>query len=238
VLIGPFGTINAAGSMLQGKHSGKMLMLAVGLDIDAYPWQADWYRGQVKAAKGADFADNFALLFTENSHHENPMTPLQRAHVVSYGGALQQALRDLAAWVEEGRRPLEVSYRIDDTQLVLPPTAEERGGIQPVVNLTANGGARAEVGVGEAVKFSAQITMPQAAGKVISAEWDFEGAGDFADRAEIAAPSETVSLTASHSYSAPGTWFAVLRVAGQREGRADTPYGRVQNIARVRVVVS
>ena len=237
VLIGPFGTINAAGSMLEGRHSGKMLMLAVGLDLDAYPWQADWYRGQVAVAKGEGYAENFALWFTENSHHENPMTPLQRAHVVSYGGALQQALRDLAAWVEEGRRPLEVNYRIEDTQLVLPATAAERGGIQPVIQLAANGGARAEVGVGELVEFSALIAMPQGAGKVVSAEWDFEGAGDFAGWAEIAVPSEEVSLTASHSYPAPGTWFAVLRASGQREGRADTPYGRVQNIARVRVVV-
>ena len=225
------------GSMLEGRHSGKMLMLAVGLDLDAYPWQADWYRGQVAAAKGASFADNFALWFTENSHHENPMTALQRAHVVSYGGALQQALRDLAAWVEEGKRPLEVNYRIDDTQLVLPATAAERGGIQPVIQLAANGGARAEVKVGEAVQFTATIAMPPGAGKVVSAEWDFAGTGLFPDSADIGAPSTSVSLTAEHSFSAPGTWFAGLRVAGQREGRADTPYGRVQNIARVRVVV-
>jgi len=237
VLIGPFGTINAAGSMLEGRHSGKMLMLAVGMDLDAYPWQADWYRGQVAAAKGAGFAEKFALLFTENSHHENPMTPLQRAHVVSYGGALQQALRDLAAWVEEGRRPLEASYRIVDTQLVLPATAAERGGIQPVIDLTANGAARAEASVGEAVQFTAVIEMPPGAGKVVAAEWDFEGAGDFADAATFP-PGERVTLTASHSYPVPGTWFAVLRVAGQREGRMDTPYGRVQNIARVRVVVT
>ena len=236
VLIGPFGTINAAGSMLEGRHSGKMLMLAVGLDLDAYAWQADWYRGQVSAAKGDAFAENFALYFTENSHHENPMTPLQRAHVVSYGGALQQALRDLAAWVEEGRRPFEPAYCIEDTQLVLPATAEERGGIQPVIQFAANGSARAEVKVGEVVRFSAQIAMPPGAGKVVAAEWDFEGAGDFADPAHFA-PGETVTLAAEHSYAAPGTWFAVLRVAGQREGDAETPYGRVQNIARVRVVV-
>ena len=236
VLIGPFGTINAAGSMLEGGHSGKMLMLAVGMDLDAYPWQADWYRGQVKAAKGDGFEENFALYFTENSHHENPMTAIQRAHVVSYGGALQQALRDLAAWVEEGRRPLEVCYRIEETQLVLPATAEERGGIQPVIQLAANGGARAEVAVGELVQFSAVIEMPPGAGEMVAAEWDFAGAGDFADQADFA-PGESVSLTSSHSYSAPGTWFAVLRVAGQREGRVNTPYGRVMNIARVRVVV-
>ena len=237
MLIGPFGTINAAGSMLEGRHSGKMLMLAVGMDIDAYPWQADWYRGQVEASKGAGYTENFALLFTENSHHENPMSPLQRAHVVSYGGALQQALRDLAAWVEEGRRPFEASYQIVDTQLVLPATAAERGGIQPVVELAANGAARAEVSVGDMVQFSALIEMPPGAGKVVAAEWDFEGAGDFGDAATFD-PGETVTLTASHSYPAPGTWFAVLRVAGQREGRADTPYGRVQNLARVRVVVT
>ena len=237
VLIGPYGTINAAGSMLEGRHSGKMLMLAVGLDLDAYPWQADWYRGQVAAAKGASFADNFALWFTENSHHENPMTPLQRAHVVSYGGALQQALRDLAAWVEEGKRPLEMAYRIVDTQLVLPGSAEERGGIQPVIALAANGGARAEVREGEVVEFTATIAMPPGAGKVVSAEWDFAGTGLFPDSADIGAPSTSVTLKAEHSYATPGTWFAGLRVAGQREGDAATPYGRVQNIARVRVVV-
>jgi hypothetical protein len=93
------------------------------------------------------------------------------------------------------------------------------------------------VKVGEAVAFNAQIAMPPGAGKVVSAEWDFEGAGQFADPAEIGAPAEAVSLTASHSFSGPGTWFAVLRVAGQREGSADTPYGRVMNLARVRVVV-
>ncbi len=238
VLVGPFGTINAAGSMMAGRHSGKMLMLAVGLDIDAYCWQADWYRSQVKAARGEACAENYALYFTENSHHENPMTEIQRTHAVSYGGALQQTLRDLAAWVEQGVRPLEVSYKIVDTQLVLPASAGERKGIQPVIALTANGGARAEVKAGEAVKLAASIEMPPGAGKVVSAEWDFEDRGDFPVPADVGAAAETVSLTASHSYAAPGTYFAVLRVAGQRQGNAETPYGRVQNIARVRVVVS
>ena len=237
VLVGPFGTVNAAGSMLEGRHSAKMLMLAVGLDIDAYPWQADWYRRQVEAAKGAGYAENFALYFTENSHHENPMTPLQRSHVVSYGGALQQALRDVAAWVERGERPREVIYSIADTQVVLPALAGERGGIQPVIALTANGGARAEVKAGEAVRLEAVIEMPPGAGKVVAAEWDFTGSGDFADPADIGHPAEKVTLSASHSYAAPGTHFAVLRVAGQREGDAATPYARVLNLARVRVVV-
>jgi len=238
VLIGPFGAVNASGAMATGKHDGKMIMLAVGLDIDAYCWQADWYKSLVQAANGDGFADDFALYFTENSHHENPMTPLQHTHVVSYGGALQQALRDVAAWVEEGSRPLEPAYRIVDTQLVLPEFASERKGIQPVVALMANGSARAEVKAGEAVHLSATIEMPPGAGKVVGAEWDFEGTGDFADKAETGTPAERVALTATHRYANPGTYFAVLKVAGQRQGDAATPYGRVLNLARARVVVS
>lgn len=237
MLIGPFGAVNASGAMATGKHDGKMIMLAVGLDIDAYCWQADWYKSLAQSANGDGFAENYALYFTENSHHENPMTALQRTHVVSYGGALQQALRDVAAWVEEGRRPLEPSYSMVDTQLVVPEYASERKGVQPVVSLMANGHARSEVNAGEPVHLSATIEMPPHAGKVVCAEWDFEGTGDFAGKADIGQPHERVALTATHSYAAPGTYFAVLKVAGQRQGDAATPYCRVLNLARVRVVV-
>ena len=233
VQIGPTGTANAAGAPINGKVHGKVLSLACLMDIDSFPWQADWYRSVVKEAMGAQFADNFALYFIDNAHHENPMTPLARTHVVSYGGALQQALRDLARWVEQGVRPSETAYRVADTQVLVPATAAKRKGIQPVIALSTNGGARA----GEDVRFEAVIEMPPGAGKVVSAEWDFAGTGDFPDTADVGTPSPRVTLSAAHTYPAPGTYFAVLRVAGQREGDAATPYGRVQNIARVRVVV-
>ena len=116
VLIGPAGTANAAGAPISGKVHGKVLSLACLLDIDSFAWQADWYRSAVQAAMGEDFDESFALYFVDNAHHENPMTPLARTHAVSYGGALQQALRDVAAWVEEGKRPLETVYKIADTQ--------------------------------------------------------------------------------------------------------------------------
>ena len=54
----------------------------------------------------------------------------------------------------------------------------------------------------------------------------------------ITAPQARQSLSASHVYVKPGTYFAVLRVTSQREADPSTPYGRVQNLARVRVVVS
>jgi hypothetical protein len=44
-------------------------------------------------------------------------------------------------------------------------------------------------------------------------------------------------MTASHAYTRPGVYFAAIRVASQREGDAETPYARAQNLGRVRVVV-
>jgi hypothetical protein len=238
VLVGPAGTANAAGSVIDGRVNGKVLALACLTDIDSYPWQADWYRSAVKAALGGDFEDNFALWFIDNAHHENPLTALQRAHVVSYGGALQQALRDLAAWVEKGVKPSETAYKIADTQVVVPKSAAERKGVQPVIDLKANGGARAEVAIGEPVSLTATIEVPPGAGKVVSAQWDFEGRGDFPDAAEIGEPRDRITLSASHSYARAGTYFAVLRAASQRQGDKTTPYGRVENLARVRIVVT
>jgi len=237
ILVGPAGTANAAGTVLDGNVHGKVLMLAALMDIDAYPWQADWYRTKVKAALGARFDENFALWFIDHAHHENPMTALGRANVVSYGGALQQALRDLARWVEKGVKPAETRYRVEDTQVVVPAGARERGGIQPVVTAQANGGARADVRAGEPVSFTATIEVPPGAGQVVKAEWDFEGAGDYPAVARIDTPQSLVRLEATYSYTKPGTYFPVLRATSQRDGNAATPYARIQNIARARVVV-
>ena len=47
----------------------------------------------------------------------------------------------------------------------------------------------------------------------------------------------SVSVKATHAYSQPGAYFPVLRVTSQREGDLKTPFARVQNLGRVRVVV-
>jgi hypothetical protein len=92
--------------------------------------------------------------------------------IVSYVGVLQQALRDLAAWVEKGMPPpASTSYKLVDGQIEVPGTAEDRKGIQPVVTVTANGAARAEVAVGKPVKFAAVIEVPPNTGEVVTAQW-------------------------------------------------------------------
>ncbi len=238
VQVGPTGTYNSSGSVLDGKVNGKVLLLAALMDIDSFPWQADWYRSEIRKRLGDAFDDTCAIWFIDNAHHENPLTALQRGHVVSFGGALQQGLRDLARWVEEGVKPSDTNYTVEGAQVLVSDSAAERGGIQPVASLQANGGETADIAVGDTVTFTATIEVPPGAGKVVSTEWDFEGAGDYPVKADFGAPAEEVTLTATQRYDKAGTRFPALRIVSQREGDPDTPYARVENIALVRVAVS
>ena len=71
----------------------------------------------------------------------------------------------------------------------------------------------------------------------MAVEWDLDGAGTFPVR-EPVEPAERVDVERRHSFAAPGTYFPTVRVAAQRDGDATTPYARIQNLARARVVVS
>jgi len=237
-LIGPIAARSTVGSDITGHITAKTLVLAGLMDIDSFAWQADWFRATVRQALGDGFADRFALWFIDRAMHDEPRTPAAHAHTVSYRGALQQGLRDLSRWAEQGVRPADTAYDIVDTQVVVPAGAAERGGIQPVVRLLANGAARAEVAAGEPVAFTAVAEAPPGAGPVVAAEWDFAGDGTRSAAAAIDAPRARVELRAEHAYPEPGTYFAVLRVTAQREGDPDTPYGRVRNLDRARVIVT
>ena len=236
LLVGPVAAATTVGSEMSGRITAKMLVLEVLMDIDALPWQADWYRSAVHRALGP--GAEFALWFIDHAQHDDPATVEAHAHAVSYGGALQQGLRDLSAWVEKGERPSGTAYHVVDTQVYVPAGAAERGGIQPVVDLTVKGSNRADVSVGEPVTFDAAIEVPPGAGEVVAAEWDFEGLGTFPHPARVDHPQQLVRLSETHAYGRPGTYFAVIRVTSQRHGDAGTPYCRVQNLGRVRVVVT
>jgi hypothetical protein len=163
-----------------------------------------------------------------------------RARIVTYTPVLQQALRDMAAWVEKGTPPPPTtSYKVVDSQIILPPTAAARHGIQPVVTLTANGGARADVKVGEPVTFAGVVEAPPNTGQVVRAEWDFEGRGDYPVKGQVVrtdASGARATVTTTRAFSKPGTYFPALRAASQRHPDG-TPYAQVENLARVRVVV-
>ena len=83
-----------------------MILLESMMDKDAFPWQADWYRSKVKAALGDHLDDNFRVWITERAIHGDVETQEDPTRTVSYVGVLQQALRDVSAWVEKVLRLL------------------------------------------------------------------------------------------------------------------------------------
>ncbi|HUC35493.1 MAG TPA: PKD domain-containing protein [Acidimicrobiales bacterium] len=238
--IGAAGTLGATGQIPTGRFNAKMIVVECLHDGDALPWQADWYRKKVEAVEGPHVDEKYRLWYVDNAHHTDPTTETQETHAVAYSGTVQYALRELSAWVEEGIAPPPTSeYSVQDGQVHVPATAAERKGIQPVVHLEVNGGERAEVAAGEAVTFTAQIAVPPAPGRVVSAKWDFGGVGTYPEAAELGDPtSETVQVTAAQTFSRPGTYFPALRVASQRERDPSTPFARSLNLSRVRVVVN
>lgn len=233
----------ATASIPKGKFNCKMIVVQNLVDWDAHPWYADFYRTQVRQQLGSRFADNYRLYYTDYATHGAMPDPTR---IISYNGALQQALRDVAAWAERGvAPPHETSYRIKGGQVVVPAVAVERKGIQAVVAVKANGGARADVKVGQPVTFTAVIETPPNAGAVVSAEWDFDattavvpGEANRFPIAERFTPAPRITLTRQYTYTKPGTYFPALRVHSQRQGNATTPYARVPNLGRVRVVVA
>jgi hypothetical protein len=55
---------------------------------------------------------------------------------------------------------------------------------------------------------------------------------------ETITPAKRITLTRTHTFDKPGTYFPALRIHSHRQGDASTPYAHVPNLGRVRVVVS
>jgi hypothetical protein len=236
---------NQAGNM-SGQFNAKMIVVINLMDEIALPWAGDWYRSRVKAAQGSKFDDVYRLWYTDYAMHTPPIVnpgdprPVLTTHILNYGPVLQQALRDLAAWVEQGvAPPVSSEYQVMDGQVQVPATANERKGVQPVVTATANGGARADVAVGEQVTFSVVADTPPGAGSIVGVEWDFEGGGDFPVVLKLKDTTSThVELQTAYAFSTPGTYFPAVRVSSHRAGNPNTAYARIANLGRVRVVVT
>jgi len=237
-ILGPLFAAAAAGTVQTGRFEGKMIVVESLLDREALPWQADWYRSRVQEHLGSASDDHFRLWFTDNALHGDDEVQESPAHTVSYVGVLHQALRDLSRWVEEGvAPPPSTSYEVVDGQVIVPGDAFERRGIQPVVSFTADGGERADITVGDEVTLCATAQVPDETGAIVSVEWDCDGVGLF-PIAELVEVADKVVVERRHSFPEPGTYFPVLRVAAHRDGDTESRYARVQNLARVRVVVS
>ena len=213
-------------SVPTGRFDGKLILLQHTHDRECWPECAIAYERSVRAALGAETEDRFRLWWIENASHLPPVTAAAKDRLINYGGTYARAVNDLVGWVEDGTAPPpSTTYTWGpDCLLSIPPTASERGGIQPVVTATVNGGARAEVQVGETVDLAGEVDIPPGGGEIVTARWQWPG-------------GKAEGLEAKASFDAPGTYFPVLHVATERTGDT-TAFAKVRNLARVRVVVT
>jgi PKD domain len=247
--IGPIMARQGSGVSQSGRFAGKMIVVQTLMDEAAYPWQALWYRKKVRAQLGDRLDDQYRLWYVEHAMHTGgaepvaglapDVVPARRTRMVSYLGVLQQALRDVAAWVELGIAPpasTECTYV--DGQVQVPGTAAARRGPQAVVRATANGAERTDVVAGEPVRFEALIEVPPGAGGIVDVRWDFEGTGAFPQVDDgLDAALARYSSVVTHTFTEPGTYFPAVRVTNQRSVDAGSPHCRILNLGRVRVVV-
>nr|WP_321355449.1 hypothetical protein [uncultured Draconibacterium sp.] len=243
MVLGPMFAMGASGVIPNGSIKGKVIALENLWDTEALPWQGDWYRQQVQKSLGEKTDDNFRLWYSDHANHADFPFPGDPKYIVSYLGVLQQALLDLSNWVEKGIEPAVTSnYKVVDGQVIVPETADERGGIQPVADVTINGSKRADISAGESVTLKAIVEIPKGQGNLVYAAWDFDGSGEYKDVVDledvkVSDDGSHVEFLQKQTFTKPGTHFPVLRVAAQRKGDAETPFARIYNLDRVRVVV-
>jgi len=234
----------SGGGSYTGKINSRMIVIANALDVDAYPWHADWYGRRLKAGEAGQYDAKVRIWSNDNADHldgsvvASGSVDNQFVRLIDYNGILEQAVRDVSAWVENDvAPPRSTQYALNNGQVSLPADASVRQGIQPVVKLTSRSGERIVAKVGQHITLVGDISVPPSAGKIVKTEWSQTGNDDFLDAPLPQQPSETLSVHKTFVYSKPGTYYPVLRVISQREGDGTMEFTRVGNLARVRVIV-
>jgi hypothetical protein len=229
-----------------GQFSGKLIWVHHTHDASLWPPQGVVYQQAVLASQGPKgAAERFRLRWAENAEHVPPFM-LSRGSgrapntwLIDYLPIVEQTLADLIAWVERGVDPVPTNFQYVDGKVILPADATQRSGIQQVVAVTANGAQRAEVRVGEPVTLKVRTTVPPGAGKIIDVQWDFDGSGQFPFRHDgIDGAASDLTLSTTHRYDKPGTYFATALVHSNREANVNAKSRRIPNLASARIVVS
>ncbi|SFR91472.1 hypothetical protein SAMN04487846_0549 [Microbacterium sp. cf046] len=229
----------AGNTAFDGSVNGKVIVVSNLYDVDALPVHTDWYRKRVEQSLGAAAADSYRVYFNDRADHQGADTVGDRAaSLVDYIGIVEQALRDMASWVEDGvPAPESTQYHVEDSQVVVTSEdADARGGLQPTADLTINGADRADVETGQAVTLTLTADAPDGLGELVKTWFDYLGTGAF-EGVPFGDPANEVTTDVTHAYTSPGTVFAGARVAANRNGDPADANARLLNIDRVRIVV-
>ena len=96
-----------------------------------------------------------------------------------------------------------------------------------------------EVKAGTEVSLRAHAEVPEGAGSIISAKWDFDGSGTYPyEHSDIDGTSAEVELSTSYVFNQIGTHFVTALVESHRDGDVKAVARRIPNIASARVVVT
>ncbi|MHB8463968.1 MAG: tannase/feruloyl esterase family alpha/beta hydrolase [Acidimicrobiales bacterium] len=234
------------GVCYSGQYRGKLMWIHHTHDSSVWPaWGTLYHRAVVQAQGENGARERFRIRWTEYAEHgPYDMVPPEpnrapSTRLIDFRGITEQSLMDLVDWVEQGIEPVGTNYRYEDGRVILPASASDRGGIQPVARATANGAVRAEVKRGDPVRLEVHAAAPPQAGAIVSVEWDFDGSGTYPYRHEdIDGTASDVTVSTEHQYSRPGTFFATARVTLHREGDVKATLRRIETIAQARVVVT
>jgi hypothetical protein len=234
------------GVCYSGQYKGKLMWIHHLHDSSVWPAWGTLYHRAVEQAQGEDgVRERFRIRWNEYAEHGPydmvPPEPNRAAstRLIDFRGITEQSLIDLVDWVEHGVEPAGTSYDYRGGQVLLPPSAGERGGIQPVATVDANGGSRADVGVGETVTLEVRAEVPPGAGRIVDVEWDFDGSGTYPFRHDaIDGTATEVKLSTTRAYDRPGTYFATARVTSHRRGDVTAEHCRIETIGQARVVVT
>lgn len=228
-----------------GQYEGKLMWVHHTHDASLWPPQGLGYKGAVERVYGFEgAAERFRLRWTENAEHVPPaMAAAQpgRANntwLIDYQPVIEQCLVDLAAWVEEGVEPAGTAFAYTDGKVTLPDDATERGGIQAVVRVTADGAARAAVRVGEEVILAVHAAVPPGAGTIVAVRWDLDGSGTYPLSCEVDGTDAVIEHSITHRFDTPGTYFATALVESHRDGDVQASSRRIPNLASARIVVT
>ncbi len=245
-LLGPMFTRAAAGCIPTGSIGNKKVIVLCSLfDREAFPWQGDWYRTKVREYLGDKTDSQFRLWYTDRAIHADVNGGLDDpTEIVGYVGCLHQALLDVSDWVEKGIAPAQnTNYTVKDGQVIVPATANERHGIQPVVTATINGMKRADVKPGQKVKVHVVAEVPQGKGSIVNAEWCLNnGTKEYTLPVDLAKTKRTnngerIEFDTTVSYDKDGTYFPTIKVTAERQGDKNRRYTMAENLDRVRIVV-
>jgi PKD domain len=216
------------GRIETGEIKTRIMMLEGMADQLSWPIFNVGYAERVQKALGPKANDMMRFYIHDNGSH---------ALGAGEPGIFQQSIQDLMAWVEQGvAPPPSTRYTVKNGQVILAEKASDRHGLQPVMNFTANGGARAVVGVNQPVNLVASLEMPPQTGLIVQYNWTIAGTADAP--INVAKPQPLVNVDRTITFPTPGTYVVRLSVNGQRDGLI-APANRtlLQNFKEVRAVV-